>query len=236
VVNSKSNAPLDVKLDSNDTARNKYPLAAAEAVMDAYGPNTTIGFDTGCRFRKSVAKSPLGPKARANSLFVVVGTFHGHAHNRRCQLDHLPTYLKGLGLSDLEMCERFFGKSNALASHVRHASVFHRRQKIVEHARQVDRFEISQSISMWPSIACAAETEIFQGEIICKLYKRVLDLLKGESTLLKTMEAREISDYATFHTWLAEEKAYLMQLQHEPPEEAIQMDYYQALVNYGECE
>jgi Kyakuja-Dileera-Zisupton transposase len=106
--------------------------------MEAYGPNTVIGFDTGCRFRKSIAKSPLGPEAKKNGLSVVVGTFHSHAHNHCCQLGHLPTYIKGLGLSDLKMCERFFGKSNTLASHVRHASVFHRRQKILEHAQHVD--------------------------------------------------------------------------------------------------
>jgi hypothetical protein len=80
------------------------------------------------------------------------------------------------------------------------------------------------------------DTQPSQGENICKLYKQALGLLKGEPALLKNMHMWEILDYASFHAWLDEEKTYLAQLQREPPEEAIQMDYYQALVNFGECE
>jgi hypothetical protein len=87
-----------------------------------------------------------------------------------------------------------------------------------------------------PFMLVAADTEFAQGENICKLYKRALGLLKGEPALLKNMGIREIPDYASFHAWLDEERTYLARLQREPPEEAIQMDYYQALVNFAECE
>ncbi|KAJ7703810.1 hypothetical protein B0H14DRAFT_2647720 [Mycena olivaceomarginata] len=56
---------------------------------------------------------------KAMNLKILVGTFHGHAHNRSCQLKHLATYVLGLGLEDLETCERFFSKSNGLARAVR---------------------------------------------------------------------------------------------------------------------
>ncbi|KAH6906938.1 hypothetical protein BKA70DRAFT_1372270 [Coprinopsis sp. MPI-PUGE-AT-0042] len=193
----------------------KYPLAASEAVMDAYGPDIIGGFDTGCRFKKTLATSPLGPRAKVERLNFVVGSFHGHAHNRRCQLVHLPTYVKGLGLSDLEMCERFFSKSNVLASSIRHASIFHRRQKIHDYVRHVDQVDTAQSLS----------------ENICRLYKRALALIAGEAALRRTMLERGIADEGAFSSWLAEEKFYLENLQHEPFEDTLRMDYYQALVN-----
>ena len=62
------------------------------------------------------------PLALLSSL---VGVFHGHAHCQLCQLENLATYINGLGLEDLETCERTFSKSNALATMTRHASMFH---------------------------------------------------------------------------------------------------------------
>jgi len=81
----------------------------------------------------------------------LVGIFHGHAHNRLCQLQYLATYVKGMGLEDLEGCERFFSKSNALATSVRHSSIFHRKQKITEFVRHMDTNETYQNLSMWPT-------------------------------------------------------------------------------------
>ena len=58
-------------------------------------------------------------------------------------------YVEGLGLEDLEGCERFFSKSNALASSTRYASSFHRRQAIAEYAGYTDKFETYQNLSMF---------------------------------------------------------------------------------------
>ena len=52
-----------------------------------------------------------------------------------------------MGLEDLEGGERYFSKSNALASSIRHASVFHRKQKIVEFAKHMDQNETYQNLS-----------------------------------------------------------------------------------------
>lgn len=97
-----------------------------------------------------LASSPLGPRARELQYKALVGGFHGHAHNRRCQLDFLTKYVEGLGLEDLEGCERFFSKSNALASSVRYASVFHRKQSIREYCKHMDRQETYQNLSKYP--------------------------------------------------------------------------------------
>jgi hypothetical protein len=118
-----------------------------EVLLDALGDGLGIGYDIGCKFAGTVDRSSLGPLARQLKYKSLVGAFHGHAHNRLCQLDFLATYVKGLGLEDLEGCERFFGKSNALAPSLRYASVFHRQQRIVEFMRHMDTFDTYQNLS-----------------------------------------------------------------------------------------
>ena len=128
-------------------SRAKYPLAIVEALLDAFGSNIGGGYDIGCKFGITLARSELGPRAQELHYQALVGSFHGHAHNRLCQLTNLATYVPGMGVEDLEGCERFFSKSNALASSLRYASIFHRQQKIVEYIKHNDSFEVFQNLS-----------------------------------------------------------------------------------------
>ncbi|KAK7040678.1 hypothetical protein VNI00_009584 [Paramarasmius palmivorus] len=66
-------------------------------------------------------------------LIGVVPAFHGHAHNRKCQVNWHPQYMDGVGLEDFEECERTFSRSNNLAAVTRLSTPFHRRQEILEH-------------------------------------------------------------------------------------------------------
>ncbi|KAJ7351595.1 hypothetical protein DFH08DRAFT_957896 [Mycena albidolilacea] len=93
----------------------KYPLAIVNALLDAFGADLGIGYDIGCGHSTTIRHSPLGPKAAQLNLKMLVGAFHGHAHNRKCQLDYLATYVLGLGLEDLEGAERLFSRSNGLS-------------------------------------------------------------------------------------------------------------------------
>jgi Kyakuja-Dileera-Zisupton transposase len=68
-------------------------------------------------------------------------------HITASAIHFLATYVKGMGLEDLEGGERYFSKSNALASSVGHASVFHRKQKIVEFAKHMDQNKTYQNLS-----------------------------------------------------------------------------------------
>jgi hypothetical protein len=88
----------------------------------------------------------LGPLSRDKRFRSLVGAFHGHAHNRRCQLKNLATYVPGVGLDDLEICETFFSKSNALAPSTRYATAFHRRQAIATYMRHTDVFDTYASL------------------------------------------------------------------------------------------
>ena len=77
-------------------------------------------------------KSPLllapfffSEKAQDLRLQVAVDAFHGHAHNRLCQLSNHPLFHKGFGLEDLATCERIFSGTNPVTRLIRHASHFH---------------------------------------------------------------------------------------------------------------
>ena len=83
-------------------------------------------------------RSSLSNLAREWGLRMVVPVFHGHAHNRICQLHHHILMSSGFGLEDLETCERIFAGSNAVARLTRHATPFHRRQFIDMYFQQWD--------------------------------------------------------------------------------------------------
>lgn len=142
--NSKSLIPC---LLADPFFRAKYPLAVVSKLLDTFGSNLGGGYDIGCRFKTTLSRSSLGQRARELNHTSLVGAFHGHAHQRLCQLDHLATYVDGLGLEDLEGCERTFSKSNALASSVRYTSVFHRRQAIAHYFEHNDDYKIYANLS-----------------------------------------------------------------------------------------
>jgi hypothetical protein len=115
-------------------------------LLEVFGKDLGGGYDIGCRFKTTLSQSVLGQSARELNHTSLVGAFHGHAHNRLCQLDHLTTYVKGIGLEDLEGCERTFSKSNVLASSVHYSSIFHRRQAIANYFQHTDDFEVYANI------------------------------------------------------------------------------------------
>jgi hypothetical protein len=68
-------------------------------------------------------------------------------HTIACATSGSWRHVKGLGLEDLEGCERFFSKSNALAKPVRYASRFHRQQEITTYIKHFDSFETYTNLS-----------------------------------------------------------------------------------------
>ncbi|KAI6141183.1 hypothetical protein BKA82DRAFT_4362281 [Pisolithus tinctorius] len=178
--------------------QSKYALAVTSKLLDTF------------------ASSVLGERARSLNYTSLVNAFHGHAHNRLCQLDNLTTYVEGLGLEDLEGCERAFSKSNALAPSTRYASIFHRRQAIACYFEHNDELEVYANLT----------------KFLLNNYKQALDLLSnGRLTLERLMRELGVSDPDTFKLWLDEEREYLRSLLREPVEETLQMEYWQRLVN-----
>ncbi|KAF8151136.1 hypothetical protein K438DRAFT_1623939 [Mycena galopus ATCC 62051] len=192
----------------------KYPLAIENALMDAFGKDIGFGYDIGCGHAKTLKNSPLGPKAKEHNFRMLVGAFHGHAHNRRCQLKYLATYVEGMGIEDLEGCERLFSKSNGLSRSVRYASVFHRKQTIRAYLAHVDTFDTYANLSTF----------------LVNNYKQAVSILDTEKSVKYAMAQAGVTE-EMMKTRLEEEKAYLDGLLVEPEEETDQMEYYQQLVN-----
>ncbi|KAK7047994.1 hypothetical protein R3P38DRAFT_3306983 [Favolaschia claudopus] len=191
----------------------KYGLAVTNAILEAFGPDLGIGYDIGCGFCITIRNSPLGEKAKALNLKTLVGAFHGHAHNRLCQLKYLATYVNGLGLEDLEGCERFFSKSNSLSRAVRYASVFHRRQSIATYLAHTDTFDTYANLSTF----------------LINNYKQALEILGLEASLKFAMQQAGIPDKDVFKERLKMEDEYLRKLIKEPEEETDQMEYYRRI-------
>ncbi|KAF8153707.1 hypothetical protein K438DRAFT_1474734, partial [Mycena galopus ATCC 62051] len=192
----------------------KYPLAIENALMDVFGKDIGFGYDIGCGHAKTLKNSPLGPKAKEQNFRMLVGAFHGHAHNRRCQLKYLATYVEGMGIEDLEGCERFFSKSNGFSRSVRYASVFHRKQTIRAYLAHVDTFDTYANLSTF----------------LVNNYKQAVSILDTEKSVKYAMAQAGVTE-EMMKTRLEEEKAYLDGLSVEPEEETDQMEYYQQLVN-----
>ncbi|KAJ7862383.1 hypothetical protein B0H14DRAFT_3084658 [Mycena olivaceomarginata] len=195
----------------------KYPLAVVEELLDAFGMNLRVGYDVGCHFGATVANSSLGDEAREKNLKCLVGSFHGHAHNRLCQLQFLATYVEGMGLEDLEGCERFFSRSNGLAKSCRYASRFHRQQEISTYAKHFNSFETYANLS----------------KFLCSNYRQALTILKTEGALQTWMRHEGVDSVDHFHKWLTEERSYLEGLKDaaKTNEETLEMEYVQKLVN-----
>ncbi|KIK15662.1 hypothetical protein PISMIDRAFT_16358 [Pisolithus microcarpus 441] len=196
--------------------QSKYALAVMWKLLDAFGPDLGGRYDIGCRFKTTLASSAIGECARSLNYTSLINAFHGHAHNRLCQLDNLTTYVEGLGLEDLEGCEQAFSKSNALVLSTRYASIFHRRQAITYYFEHSDEMEVYANLT----------------KFLLNNYKQALDILSnGHATLERLMHELGVSDLAMFKVWLDEERLYLKSLLCKPPEESLQMEYWQQLVN-----
>ncbi|KAJ7724512.1 hypothetical protein B0H16DRAFT_1736701 [Mycena metata] len=204
--------------DPEEQTHAKYGLAMMDAILDAFGPNIGGGYNIGCGFETTIKNSPLGPQATELNLKMLVGAFHGHAHNHLCQLRYLATYVPGLGLEDLEGCERFFSKSNALARSVCYASVFHRRQAIATYLEHTDTFETYPNLS----------------KFLVDNYNQALTIIDLEESLKFAMEQAGIDGPEVFEQHLQQELAYLRSLSKEPMVETDQIEYYQRLSKVAE--
>ncbi|KAJ7648125.1 hypothetical protein FB45DRAFT_734236 [Roridomyces roridus] len=173
----------------------KYPLAVVEHLLKHFGIDIGVGYDIGCHFCTTLDKSELGPKAREARLRCLVGSFHGHAHNRLCQVCFLALYVKGLGIEDLEGCERRFSRSNALAVRCG-PSRFHRQQEITAYFKHMDDFDVYASLATF----------------LCSNYEQSLKILDDEPMVRQMMRDEDVVDREEFVQALADETVYLKEL------------------------
>ncbi|KAG2120417.1 uncharacterized protein F5147DRAFT_785148 [Suillus discolor] len=190
----------------------KYALATTNKILDVYGPHSATGYDIGCSYSTTVARSSISAKAASLQHRFLVNSFHGHAHNRRCQLEFHPLYQKGLGLEDLETCERIFSASNAVSPVIRHAAYFHWLQFIDLHFDQWDR-----------------DKYLELSKFLCDNYKQALHIIDEFTLTVEELKTQlGISD-AEFEHWNAEEAEYLENLKREPDFDIQSTAYVEAL-------
>ncbi|KAJ3729773.1 hypothetical protein C8R42DRAFT_570096 [Lentinula raphanica] len=210
--------------------RAEYPLAILHSYMSAErderikqgqeSPNGQLAvvYDIACKTSKTIARSPLAALARSSLYLPVIGTMHGYAHERACQLLFLMLYVVGVGLEDGEGCERYFNVSNALAPVTRYQSAFHRRQAIEE-------FIYYKDLETYSNIS----------KFIYNNYKQALGVIRTRNTLRNSMIAAGISSADVFYDWLVEEGQYLQNLSKVPPKETLEMEYFLKLVALHSC-
>ncbi|KZT18098.1 hypothetical protein NEOLEDRAFT_1031975, partial [Neolentinus lepideus HHB14362 ss-1] len=194
-----------------------YGLALVDKAIDVFGEGLMIGYDIACAFEGTVGRSSLALKAKEHKVQFIVGAFHGHAHNRGCQLRWHPTYVSGTGRSDFEGCERVFSSSNAIASGTRHASRFHRHQAIDEH------------LMFWNHDKYALFTTY-----ITNHYREALHIIKTHPAEIQQMLAGLGVTEVDCHTFIEHERQYLHSLKKEPPEETLRFMYVEALEDLNE--
>ncbi|KDR71991.1 hypothetical protein GALMADRAFT_74411 [Galerina marginata CBS 339.88] len=197
----------------------KYPLAIVHRLIETFGSDICLGYDIMCAFIKTLSRSVLGPKKIAFRLHGVVPSFHGHAHNRGCQLYWHPMYTEGVGLEDFEECERTFGKSNELAAVTRLASPYHRIQHIDEHFMFHDQ-----------------DKHAAAGNFILQNYRQALDKIATESQQLAALAAQLKTTNADYEAYLQAECEHLQSLKSEPAQVQQAVDYMELLARVRELQ
>jgi hypothetical protein len=198
----------------------KYHLAIVKYLIEHLGMDLGMGYDIGCGFEMTLANSSLGPLAKSMNFKSLVGLFHGHAHNRICQLQNLGTYIKGLGLKDLEGCEQLFSKLNALVSGNRYSSHFHQHQALSSYFAHLDHIDTYAQLS----------------DFLVNNYHQALAILNTQPALHKLMAELNVDSREVFEQWLKEERIYLTSLKKEPTQETIQLEYFGKLVKMVEIQ
>ena len=123
-----------IQIDMNLTIlRAKYPLAIVNQLLQDVGSKIGCTYDIGCEFSKTITNSCLGLVAHQKDLRMVVGAFHGHAHNRGCQLSWHLLHIDGTSLTEGKGCEHIFAASNDVTQITWHSNRFHCRQAIEDH-------------------------------------------------------------------------------------------------------
>lgn len=125
----------------------KYPLATVEALLNVFSTGIGGGCDIRCQFHAILAHVAWGTMLRQSIIPPWLGYFIVMPITTYASFFYLVTYVKGMGLEDLEGCECFFSRSNTLVSSVRYASVFHQHQEVAEYMKHLDAMETSQNLS-----------------------------------------------------------------------------------------
>ncbi|KAJ7873189.1 hypothetical protein B0H13DRAFT_2349171 [Mycena leptocephala] len=114
---------------------------------------------------------------------------------------------------------RLCGLDN-LMIYVKGVGLFHRQQAITTYLKHADQFDTYQGLTLG----------------LCNKYRCALEIKATHTSLHNTMQELGVQSRDEFEAWQAKEKAHLCTLSKEPPEETLEMEYYQKLVNLQDAE
>jgi len=181
--------------------------------MQTFGEgHVLVGYDIGCQFSETMSQSSLSPQFKELSWCICVNTFHGYAHNFACQLKNHPNIIDGMGLEDLEMLERVFSASNALAIVTRYASAFRHRVFIDMFFRQWDEDKYHNL-----------------GTMLLNNYKQALDIITLDGTALAEAKVSLGIQDGDIEHWREEENTYFKTLGSEPEWDVFAVAYVEHL-------
>ncbi|KAG8689494.1 hypothetical protein FRC11_002288 [Ceratobasidium sp. 423] len=191
----------------------KYGLGIIDKLIETYGENIMMGYDIGCTFKGTAERSRLlGPHIKESQFDMCVGSFHGPAHNRRCQLRYHPHNIPGTGLTNFENCETIFSLSNRIAGSTRLSSAYHRHQRIDNHFDGMND-DAHQNL----------------GSLLCSKYNMALKEHDEASAILSRLSSSTPSNVLDIYFQM--ECDYLDSLTVPPPEDLIAVEY----LNLLEC-
>ncbi|PPR04386.1 hypothetical protein CVT24_013215 [Panaeolus cyanescens] len=197
----------------------KYALSFINRALSTLGPRLLIGYDIGCSFQKTILSTILGDKFLESGSRCCVNAYHGYAHNFPCQTANHPNNIEGCGLEDLETMERFFSLSNALASVIRYASRFRRRQLLHLFLQQNDMDKYAAL-----------------GLMLRNNYKQALDIIKEQVPVLESVLTQLGITTDNLDQWQEEQAKYFATLGKEPDENVFRVTYVELLKELQEAE
>ncbi|KAF8573305.1 hypothetical protein K439DRAFT_1559086, partial [Ramaria rubella] len=196
----------------------KYPLATISRLLKTLPKGVGLGYYIACSFWSTLMRSSLGPQACQLGLCMVVPAFHGHAHNRLCQLCFHIQISQGFGIKDLETCECVFSGSNAVAWLTRHATPYHCHQFIDMFFRQWDS-------EKYENLA----------NFMFNNYTQALELLRDMPVHISTLTSGRNILEAQYAGWLSDEHKYLESKHSEPEIDVLGVEYVGLLTKYAEA-
>ena len=199
--------------------RAKYPLAITARALQILGPRLLQGYDIGCVFQKTIASSSLAHLFTETQSRSCVNAFHGYSHNFSCQMKNHPNVIEGAGLEDLEMMERVFSSSNAVAIVTRYASAYHRRVFIDMFFQQWDDDKYQNL-----------------GLMLFNNYKQALSIISDEgSAVVEAMQSLEIQE-CDLKTWHQEQTKFFETVSEESPWDVHAVAYVELLQELNSAE
>ncbi|KIK33659.1 hypothetical protein CY34DRAFT_110569 [Suillus luteus UH-Slu-Lm8-n1] len=196
----------------------KYPIASVKKLMDVFGSNILYGYDIKCAFKNIIQRSSLTDDAKRLNLQGVVPTFHGHAHNRLCQVEHHSKYKVSAGKEDFKTCEQVFSESNALAAQICNTTDFHCHQVLDEHFAFAD-------LDKFAALS----------DFIYNNYVQVLTIISTTHIFLANFHASNATIKPNFEDDLKDEHQVLQCLARKKEESTVEVDYVRALNEYDEA-